>query len=705
MLTRLFLRLPITRKLTLAIMGTSFVVLVFAAVVFSINDYRYFEESARSELATLANVSSANASTALNFDDRVNAEDTLGSLSGEPHVVVACLFDARGELFARYERKGSDHRCASRAPEPGYTRTPDLLEFAQDVWDLSEPPQRIGMFLLASDMQTLRERLRQYVLIVAAVILGAAVLAFLVSSWLQPMISEPIVRLAGAARTVTEQRDYSIRAPVGSEDEVGALTGAFNEMLTQIQQRDRELNERHRVVEQVNRELEREVADRKRAQEQIKALADTDALTGLPNRRVFNDRLYQAISLARRRGAHPCVLFLDLDRFKLINDSLGHSVGDELLRQVAARLTAAVRQSDTVARLGGDEFTVLLPVARQAVDGARTAEKILDSMHAPFDLGGREIFVTPSIGIAVYPEDGNDVETLLRNADAAMYRAKESGRDSYRLYTATMNAEALERLGLESGLRRALVDDHFRLHYQPVIDLESGRIDAVEALLRWADPAGADLVPPAQFIPLAEFTGLIVPIGRWALRAACAQARAWRDAGLAPVTMAVNLSPRQLQHPDLVEHVREALAESELPPEGLELELTESGAMQSAEVGIRMLHDLKELGVRLSIDDFGTGHSSLGLLRRLPVDTLKVDASFVRDLPGDPDDAAIVNAIIDMSHALDLVVVAEGVERPEQLEYLRRHGCDRVQGYHFHRPLSGDECGTLLRGGGILHAG
>jgi diguanylate cyclase (GGDEF)-like protein len=702
MLKRVFLRLSITRKLTVVIMATSSVALVVAAVGFGVNDYLYFEASARSELATLASVSSANASTALNFDDRVAGEDVLGSLAGQPHVAAACLFDVGGSLFAGYERQGAARSCPPRAPEPGYARSPELLDYAEEVWDRSDPPQRIGRILLSSDMRAVRERLEKYVLIVAGVILVAALLAFGLSSLLQPMVSEPILRLAGAARSVTEQRDYSVRAPVGSADEVGALTGAFNEMLAQIQQRDRELQERHRVVEQVNRELEREVADRQRAQEQIKALADADDLTGLPNRRVFIDRLRQAMTLAQRRRAQPCVLFIDLDRFKLVNDSLGHGIGDRLLQQVAERLRGAVRESDTVARLGGDEFTVLLPDARHAVDGARTAEKILDSMHAPFDLEGREIFVTPSIGIAVHPEDGADVETLLGNADAAMYRAKEGGRDTYRLYTAMMNAEALERLGQESGLRRALVDGGFRLHYQPVIGLRSGRIEAVEALLRWVNPENGELVPPGQFVPLAEVSGLIVPIGRWALRAACARAMAWRQVGMSPLTMAVNLSPRQLQQADLVEHVRSALEETQLPPGSLELELTESGAMQSAEAGIRVLHELKGLGVRLSVDDFGTGYSSLGLLRRLPVDTLKVDASFVSDLPGDADDAAIVSAIIDMSHALDLEVVAEGVERTEQLEFLRARGCDRVQGYHFFPPLPEEECEGLLRRGGVV---
>jgi len=437
-----------------------------------------------------------------------------------------------------------------------------------------------------------------------------------------------------------------------------------------------------------------DITARKRAEEQVRDLAYHDALTGLPNRLLFQDRLALAVAQAHRHRQGLAVLFLDLDRFKVINDSLGHTVGDRLVREVAARLRTCVREGDTVARLGGDEFTLLLPHVGQAVDAAKVAKKVLDLVRIPFDIDGRELFVTASMGISLYPDDGTDAETLVKNADTAMYRAKEQGRDLYQLYTPAMNATALERLALESSLRRALSQDELVLHYQPIFDVASRRVQGVEALLRWAHPE-LGLVAPADFIPLAEITGLILPMGPWVLRAACAQARAWqeRQPGLC---VAVNLSARQFQEASLVAQVTDALADSGLDPRCLQLEITESSAMQNAQTAIQTLRELKSLGVGLSIDDFGTGYSSLSYLKRFPIDTLKIDQSFIRDIGRDPDDAAIASAIIALAHTLKLTVVAEGVETSGQLAFLAAHGCDRAQGYLLSRPFPADRCGELL---------
>jgi EAL domain-containing protein (putative c-di-GMP-specific phosphodiesterase class I) len=347
-----------------------------------------------------------------------------------------------------------------------------------------------------------------------------------------------------------------------------------------------------------------------------------------------------------------------------------------------------------VARLGGDEFTLLMPDVGQAVDAAKVAKKVLDVVRLPFELEGRELFVTSSVGISLYPDDGRDAETLVKNADAAMYRAKEQGRDHYQLYTPALNATALERLALESSLRRALAHEELLLHYQPILDVATRRLHGVEALLRWHHPE-LGLVPPGEFIPLAEVTGLILPMGPWVLRAACAQARAWQDVqpGL---RVAVNLSARQFQEPGLVGHVTDALADTGLEPRFLQLEITESSAMQNAQTAIQTLRELKALGVGLSIDDFGTGYSSLSYLRRFPIDTLKIDQSFIRDIGADPDDAAIASAIIALARTLKLSVVAEGVETAEQLAFVARHGCDQTQGYLFSRPLSAQRCADLL---------
>ncbi len=415
----------------------------------------------------------------------------------------------------------------------------------------------------------------------------------------------------------------------------------------------------------------RDITERTYAEEQIKHLAYHDALTGLPNRLLFKDRLTVAISQAQRERAKLAVLFLDLDRFKVINDSLGHNIGDQLLQAVASRVQSCVRESDTVARLGGDEFTILLPHLPHGEDAALVAQKIIDAVRYPFQIEGREFFMTTSSGISLYPDDGFDAETLIKNADTAMYQAKEQGRDNYQLFNAFINAKALQRIALEHGLRKALLNQELAVYYQPIFDFRTGRISGMEALLRWNHPT-LGMIPPTVFIPLAEAIGVMIPIGTWATRVACAQAKAWHDAGHRSLSLAVNLSVCQLQQSDLLQHVQEIIDETGLPPRLLELEITESSAMQSPETSVRTLYELKKLGIRISLDDFGTGHSSLSYLKRFPIDTLKIDQSFVRDITHDPDTAAIVTAIIAMAHSLRLKVIAEGVEFTEQSSFLKR---------------------------------
>ncbi len=440
----------------------------------------------------------------------------------------------------------------------------------------------------------------------------------------------------------------------------------------------------------------RDVTERTYAEEQIKHLAYHDALTGLPNRLLFKDRLTVALSHAQRDRGRLAVLFLDLDRFKVINDSLGHNIGDQLLQAVATRVQSCVRDSDTVARLGGDEFTLLLPSLVRSEDAALVAQKIIESVRYPFHIEGREFFITTSIGISLYPEDGADAATLIKNADTAMYQAKEQGRDNYQLFNAFVNAKALQRIALEHGLRRALANQEMVLFYQPIFDLRSGRITGMEALLRWTHPDMGS-VPPAVFIPLAEATGVMVPIGGWALRTACRQAKSWHDAGYRNLSLAVNLSVTQLQQADLVDRVKETLEDTGLKPEFLELEITESSAMQSPETSVRTLIELKKLGLRVSLDDFGTGHSSLSYLKRFPIDTLKIDQSFVRDINTDADTAAIVTAIIAMAHSLRMKVIAEGVEQAEQAAFLKRHACDQMQGFLVKPPVPASEFLELMR--------
>ncbi|HXI11990.1 MAG TPA: EAL domain-containing protein [Thermoanaerobaculia bacterium] len=440
----------------------------------------------------------------------------------------------------------------------------------------------------------------------------------------------------------------------------------------------------------------RDTTERTYAEEQIKHLAYHDALTGLPNRLLFRDRLGVAISQAQRGKLRLAVLFFDLDRFKVINDSLGHNSGDQLLQSVAARIHFAIRESDTVARQGGDEFIVLLPAISTTEDAARIAEKILHAIHEPFFFDGRPLYVTTSIGISVYPDDGTDALTLIKNADTAMYQAKALGRDNYQLFNAAVNARALERLSLERDLRIAVDENQFVVHYQPIYDVRTDTISGMEALLRWNHPL-LGLVPPSDFIPLAESCGLMPAIGIVALRAACQDAVLWEQKALGPLSLAVNLSVTQLQHASLLETVTEIVRETGISPEQLELEITESGAMLNPEQSARTLLELKALGIRISLDDFGTGHSSLSYLRRFPIDTLKIDQSFIRDLDVAPEAAAIVEAIIAMAHSLKLKVIAEGVELPEQRHFLEEHDCDQMQGFLLARPLPAEQFEALLR--------
>lgn len=435
------------------------------------------------------------------------------------------------------------------------------------------------------------------------------------------------------------------------------------------------------------RGVAQDITVRKRDEERIQYLANHDGLTSLPNRSSFSNTLTAALTAAERY-AHKCaVLFIDLDRFKNINDTLGHEAGDALLQEMARRLTHTVRASDTVARLGGDEFVVLMPEIDRDDDIARVARKILATLIQPVFIQGQECRITASIGISRFPEDASSDHALMKNADIAMYRAKEEGKNNFQFYSESIKAHSLERLALETSLRRALERNEFILHYQAKLDLKTRAITGVEALLRWNHPE-LGLVAPAQFIPLAEETGLIVPIGRWVLNAACLQHTAWRRAGLAPVRVAVNLSARQFADDSLVEDVATALASSGMGGEWLELELTESMVMHNHERAIRILVAIKALGVRLAIDDFGVGYSSLAQIKRFPIDTLKVDRAFIRDLPHSAEDRAITQAVIAMGRTLSLTVIAEGVETQEQEDFLRENACDETQGFYFSKPIS-----------------
>ncbi len=439
-----------------------------------------------------------------------------------------------------------------------------------------------------------------------------------------------------------------------------------------------------------------DITERKQVEQRLHHMAHYDGLTNLPNRNLLIDRLEQSLARVRWHDRVLAVLFLDLDRFKVINDTLGHDAGDKLLQATAERLSKCVRDGDTVARLGGDEFAILLTDVAQTKDISPLAQTILDAFAHCFDLEGHQVFVTASMGISLYPNDAEDAASFLKNADIAMYRAKEQGGNNYRFYTADMNTRAVERLTLETALRGALERNEFFLYYQPQIDLNSGRIMGIEALVRWQHP-DLGVVPPLEFIAILEEIGLIVPVGKWVLQSACQQVRAWRDAGISTPRIAVNLSARQFADPHLMVDIRQFCNDAGLDPHLLELEITESVIMKQGDSTMETLRQLHEMGIRLAVDDFGTGYSSLAYLKRFPIQTLKIDRSFVNDVTVDPDDATIVSAIISLAHALGLQVVAEGVETSDQLQFLRSRGCDAAQGYLFSKPMPADELVLLLQ--------
>jgi len=553
---------------------------------------------------------------------------------------------------------------------------------------------------------------RQRVLFIATSAIGLA----LIATWiglLARSVSGRLSRLRDAAMQIAEGREeHPIDVP--GHDELADLGAAFNTMQEKVAARENALRSAHdelesRVAERThelndaNSQLLREIEERRRAEEKLHHQAQYDSLTGLPNRVLALDRLTQAMAAGHRGETLVVLIFLDLDDFKKVNDTLGHPVGDALLVQAARRLRQAVRAEDTVARLGGDEFLVILGGLKAAEDAEAIADKIVRAFAPSFDIGESELVVTPSMGLAVYPGDGEDPSMLLRNADLAMYDAKEAGRNTYRYFNQQVHDSSVRRLAIERQLRNAIARDELRLVYQPLVATAGRQVIGAEALLRWQSPDDG-LVPPEHFITVAEHTGLIVDIGDWALRKACAQLRAWHARGWTGLYMAVNVSPRQFRGERLLASVRECLAANELPPRSLQIEVTEGLLIRNQPEVRKTLTALSELGVRLAMDDFGTGYSSLSYLKRFPFDALKIDREFVRDVASDPDDRALVTAAIRMGKGLGLVVVAEGVETQAQLAFLAERDCDVVQGYLFSEPLSAEqfEARWLLRGVPLL---
>jgi diguanylate cyclase (GGDEF)-like protein len=525
----------------------------------------------------------------------------------------------------------------------------------------------------------LLESTRRIARLALALIIGSILLtATLLFSVLRSLLLAPLARLGQAAREVGAGNPVT-DVGIDRNDELGQLASSFEEMSKNLQH----------------------------SHDQIAHLAHHDSLTGLPNRRLFTEILERALVSARSGGETLALLFMDLDDFKRVNDSLGHQMGDDLLREVGERLSGVVRPDDcvalrssrdtfdTVARLGGDEFILLLHGLRRGLDAATVARRLLDELARPIVLDGTELKVNASIGITLFPDDASDAEGLIKNADIAMYHAKEQSKNHYQFFTRELNTELVRRIEMEAALRRALEREELLLYYQPQVEVNTGEIEGIEALIRWRHPE-LGMVPPNEFIPLAEETGLILPIGHWVLQEACRQSKAWQDAGAKAVPVAVNVSARQFSGTELQGSIKEALESSGLAPEHLDVELTETSVMKEPESAIATLIALKQMGIRISMDDFGTGYSSLGILKRLPIDCLKIDKSFIDEVVGSGDDAAITVAIIAMAKSLGLHVIAEGVEQVSQLAFLRAQGCDMIQGYLISRPVPAEEMGSLL---------
>lgn len=674
-----FSKLSIETKLQIINMATTAVALVLVLAFLLAHEFWIHRQSLLSNLQADARMIASNASAAVLFRDQDEAAEILAALQASPSIVQAIIYLPDHKPFARYSRSPYKPAPQDAAKEPaGSSLFAGKLEFWQDIQVNGE---KIGDLFIEADPHGLYRTILRYFTIILLSAVIALLLAFMVLQRLKPAILAPLQTLAELMRKVSRHKDYSLRSPVESADEVGSLAQCFNEMLEQIQHRDRSLRE--------------ELSERRRAEEHLDRLAYYDTVTGLPNRHYFNERLAHVIGGANSFAERTALMFIDLDNFKIINDTLGHAVGDMLLQDVGGRLKALLRSGDYIFRIGGDEFAVILEKVEHPEDCVAVAEKIIQAFAGCFTLDQHQIFVGASIGISFCPDDATEAGALLKNADTAMYSAKERGKNTFQFFQPEMKGRALNRLTLENSLRRALERSEFVLYYQPQFDLESGRITGMEALIRWRHPE-LGTVSPSEFIPIAEDSGLIVPLGEWVLRTACAQAARWQADCAVPFVLGVNISGRQFKDDVLVDKVLQIVLETGMDPRLLELELTESTLMDGSHANMRKLMRLRAMGIRFSIDDFGTGYSSMSYLKRFPISTLKIDRSFVDGIPDNHEDVAITTAIIAVGKSLSLELLAEGVESRQQAEFLQSMGCTHIQGNYFSKPLPVSEASLLL---------
>ena len=662
----------------LAIMLVCTIMLILSLGGSQISEYASFNRDSRARLVALADIIASDISAALLFGDNNAIEKTLLSLKADPSITQLFVLNAEGVVAASYLRE--DLR---RIPPDLKQRLKVIRqEVHETVFDLSPEISRpiildgvqLGTILLELDSSIFLNKLLISFSIGTVILLLSMLGSYVLASRLGQIMTDPLLSLTAIMEKVTSTKDYRLRAEVSAVKELAQLAEGFNEMLVEISDRDKALLER---------------------QDRLHRQAHYDTLTGLPNRALFNDRLAQSLRRAERNKEMLAVLFIDLDDFKLINDTHGHRVGDLLLIEVSRRLLKETRADDTLARMGGDEFTVFLQDVKSVDNALQVAHKHLSSLLAVFLLEDKQLFISASIGIALFPDHGNSADALLKSADAAMYLAKQKGKNHTELFSQSLYYKVSERLTLQGDLRRALENEEFILHYQPKVNLKNGNLSGVEALVRWQHP-DRGLIPPLTFIPLAEETGLIMEIGEWVMREACRQMQRWHHAGILVPRVSVNVSPLQFRRQNIVELVKSILGETSLCAEALELEITESALMDDIDQAIDTLQQLQQMGIHISIDDFGTGYSSLSHLRSLPVNTLKVDRSFVMNAHVSEEDAQILSAILAMAHSLSLDTVVEGVECEEQRDLLRKQVCGEVQGFFYARPMPAEDLASML---------
>jgi len=664
----------IQSKLVLIIVTISTLSLLLAATLFTLVQLQEHRSTLIENLTSVAKITADNVQAAVLFENERDANKILSEFSSDSRILTAAIYTAEKQLFSFYDiSKQNITRLYDFSAENGtYQFENDLFHIYQPI-SIQGENNIIGYVYLKANLDSLYQQLRQNILVIILIVISVLIITILLTSKLQKLISAPILELAQATKTIKDDKNYGLRVDHNEYLEIKQLSDGFNLMLTEIQERDNHLQH----------------------------LAMYDELTGLHNRKYYIDLLNQAITRGSRKSQQHAILFLDLDRFKHINDSLGHSVGDEILQQTSQRLTLITRNEDIVARFGGDEFIFLLQDIPSLHHVAEITDRILEELRIPFSYRHHSIVLTPSIGISLYPDNGESSDDLVKKADIAMYRVKGMGGNSHLFFTDAMNIEAQQRQNIEEDLHSAVEKDEFFLQYQPKVNLHSGEITGMEALVRW-NRKGKDLVSPNTFIPIAEETGLIIPIGNKIIHKAIQQTKLWVDSGLFNHRIAINISAKQFRQVSFLDDLKAQIEECQISPEFFEIEITEAVVMENTDDAIAKMKKIKDFGIKLAMDDFGTGYSSLSYLKKFPFDILKIDMSFIRDMQVTNVNASIVKSIISLAHTLGLEVVAEGVEQENQATLLRDMNCDLIQGYLFSRPLNSNDVSSLLQKGSNL---